>query len=775
MLVIFGAFFFAFSSGPLAGQVQPVPPVTLAQNFPNISRENVLKPRRGTDIAAPDREEILVQAVSQETEGPVYKLRGLAEIETPEYLLRADEIDYNEDTGDADARGNVRFRRFQSGEELEADRVEYNLTAGTGKFFNVRGSTPAKIEARPGVLTTSSPFSFAGRWAQRIENRYILYDGIITNCKLPNPWWTLRGPRFDIVPNQRALAYQAVFRLRKVPLFYTPFFYKSLERFPRKSGFLTPNIGNSNRRGQMVGWGYYWAMSRSYDLLYRQQYFSFRGFAHMVDFRGKPRVGSDFNLMIYGVNDRGRDRGDGVLVKEGGYLMNFVGKTELPWGFSGKANFNYLSSFTFRQAFSESFNEAIFSEVNSIGFATKHWSTYGVNIAIQRNENYQSDRQGDKITIQKLPQFEFLSRERPLVRRGPLPLYLSFDSSIGLVERNQPGFDSSRFVTRIDVQPRLTTALRWKGFHLIPSFAVRETHYAARLIGDRINGQNLLRDSNEVSVDLIAPSLQRIFTIRDWKWLGDKVKHVIEPRLRFRHVAGITDFNRIIRFDEIELLSNTTEAEVSITNRFYTKRKDGQVWEALSWFVAQQRYFDPTFGGALLEGRRNVVASQLRLTPFAFLDRPRDYSPVVSVLRTQPTPGTGIEWRADYDPLRQRLVNSSITADSRVGKYFVSLGHTQLRSATQLSPNTNQFRSFVGYGQENQRGWSTGFLLMYDFREGVMQFANTQVTYNTDCCGFSIQYRRFSFGTRNENQFRVAFAVANIGSFGTLRRQERMF
>jgi LPS-assembly protein len=38
-----------------------------------------------------------------------------------------------------------------------------------------------------------------------------------------------------------------------------------------------------------------------------------------------------------------------------------------------------------------------------------------------------------------------------------------------------------------------------------------------------------------------------------------------------------------------------------------------------------------------------------------------------------------------------------------------------------------------------------------------------------------VQYQRLSFGTRNENQFRVAFAIANIGSFGTLKKQERLF
>jgi LPS-assembly protein len=38
-----------------------------------------------------------------------------------------------------------------------------------------------------------------------------------------------------------------------------------------------------------------------------------------------------------------------------------------------------------------------------------------------------------------------------------------------------------------------------------------------------------------------------------------------------------------------------------------------------------------------------------------------------------------------------------------------------------------------------------------------------------------MQYRRFSFGLRNENQFRFAFSLANVGTFGNLRRQERLF
>ena len=64
--------------------------------------------------------------------------------------------------------------------------------------------------------------------------------------------------------------------------------------------------------------------------------------------------------------------------------------------------------------------------------------------------------------------------------------------------------------------------------------------------------------------------------------------------------------------------------------------------------------------------------------------------------------------------------------------------------------------------------------MYYDYKKAILDYAAAQVTYNTDCCGFSIQYRRFAFGTRNENQFRVSFAIANIGSVGTLKHQERL-
>jgi LPS-assembly protein len=712
-----------------------------------------------------------VGAVTQEVDGPLRKLRGAARVETTEMVLYADEIDYNADTTYAEARGNVHFKHFLRNEELWATKVEYNMDEETGKFYDVVGVTVTKIQTRPGVLSSTSPFHFEGKWAERIGDKYILHDGMITNCRMPRPWWTLRGPRFDIIPEDRALAYKAIFRVRRMPLFYAPYFYKSLAKVPRHSGFLTPNIGNSSRRGKMFGVGYFWAINRSYDVTYRLQDFTARGLAHNMEIRGKPRPGSDFNAVIYGVQDRGLEQSDGTRVKQGGYSVLVDGRSDLGHGFLARGELNYLSSLLFRQSFTETFHEAIFSEVHSVGYITRQWSTYSLDLVFQRIDNFQSIQKGDSVIIRKLPELAFSSRDRQVADKV-LPVWVSLDATAGLLRRTQPLFQTRQFTERADFQPRVMTALYWKGFQLVPSFSVRETHWGAREEAGRINGDNLNRGSREIFIDLITPSLARVF--RKKTFLGDQIKHVIEPRASFRNVSGVMDFDKIVRFDETELLSNTTEVEISLTNRLYAKR-NGEVSEVLSWEVWQRRYFDPTFGGAVAPGQRNVVLSTVELTPYTFLDQARNYSPVISVLRTTPVNGVGVEWRTDYDPLRGQIVNSSFSADARFGDYFLSAGHTQVRSVPQLSPNANQFRGALGFGNPNHRGWNAAFTSVYDFRIGTMQFATTQVTYNTDCCGISVQYRRFNFGSRFENQFRIAFAVANIGTFGTLKKQERMF
>jgi LPS-assembly protein len=755
---------------PIAIPAPPPEPSPAAGPAPSASppvSPNINLPVRVPRPNAPDAEHVFIESVTQEVDGPLRHLRGMVRIETTDMQLKADELDYNSDTGDVQARGHVHFEHFARGEKIDCDRADYNIDDETGKFYAVTGSSVPRIHSRPGLLTTQNPFYFEAQWAERLKDRYILHDGFLTDCLVPRPWWTLRGPVFDVIPGERAIARRSWFYLARMPVFYLPIMYKSLEKEPRKSGFLIPTIGNSSTRGPEIGAGYYWAINRSFDLMYRGQYYTSAGLAHHVDFRGDVNPNTSFDFRLDGIKDTRN-----IEPSPSGFLIQSRGKANLGDGWELRGDVSYLSSFAFQQYYTESFNEAVFSETHSVGYLDKHFGDFAVYLVAQRNVSFQSTTPGDQISIRKLPEVQFLERDHEL-HLGGHPFWVSFEAASGLLRRSQPLFQTRQFVPRSDFAPHVTTAFHWMGIQLVPSFGVRETNYGSSVGSDgNFTGRDVLRSSRDFTADLILPSLERVFNAP--AWMGAKVKHVIEPRVTYTNVSGIDNFAQIIRFDDPDILSNTNQVEFSLTNRLLTKDKNGYVTDFLSWQLRYDRYFDPTFGGALIPGERNAVASVLDLTGYSFLDGVRNSSPVVSVLRLQQA-RVGMEWRADYDPLRHHIVNSSASVDWRYSQYFFSAGHTDLKTDPMLAPSANQFRGLIGYGKDNRRGWGGAFSAYYDYLKGSMEFTESQVTYNTDCCGISLQYRRFNLGTRDESMIRFSFGISNIGTFGTLRRQERLF
>jgi LPS-assembly protein len=742
-----------------------------------------VKPNRPGAPVAGDYD---ISADNQVKEGKVTRFRGNVTIEGAEMILKADEIDVDEDSHDTAARGHVFFQQFARNEIIVCERAEYNTDSEMGKFFKVRGYTKTKIEAKPGMLTSDNPFYFEGEWAEKVHEKYILYNGFITGCVMPGPWWTLNGPRFDIIPEDRALAFKAVYRLKNVPLFYTPFFYKSLKREPRKSGFLTPSVGNSTALGAFFGLGYYWAINRSYDTLYRFEDFTARGYSHHLDFRGKPTEKSDFDMIFYGVQDRGIRIGN-TIQKQGGYDLYATGKAEFGDGWTAKGNIDYLSNLLFRQNFTQSFNEAIFSESHSTGYVSKTFGGYNTfNTVASRLENFQDNLPGDFILIRKFPEFQFIGRDRE-IKEGALPLWFSYEASAGLMYRFSPTttvrlengvtytdlqLQTQQLAQRTNVAPRVMTAFHLGEIHFIPSFSLHEIWYSEQIQNQRVEQHPFLRSAREFDLDIVLPTMERVYNKKTV--FGDKLKHVIEPRVTYKYISGLGDYSKVIRYDQADLLNNTNQLELAVTNRLYAKRGN-DISEIFVWQIAQERYFDPTFGGALVPGQRNVVMSQAEFDPYTFLNGARSYSPIVSTMRAPLWNGLNFQWQADYDPLYGRLVNSGFSADYRRKKYFVSAGQNQVHNDPVLTPSANQLRGTFGFGDANRRGWNTAVSMNYDYTKGYVQYTTATVNYNTDCCGISVQYRHFDLLTRNENQFRVSFSIANIGSFGNLRKQERLF
>ncbi len=208
--------------------------------------------------------------------------------------------------------------------------------------------------------------------------------------------------------------------------------------------------------------------------------------------------------------------------------------------------------------------------------------------------------------------------------------------------------------------------------------------------------------------------------------------------------------------------------------RLFRKTAGGSPAQVFSWRIAQKYYFDPSFGGALIPGQRNVFAATTDITAFAFANGPRKWSPVVSDLKFS-APHVDLSAVMNYDPVKRNL--TALGASVGLNPYrssFLSFSRYQVKSP--LQTRFDQFSMRAGWGQMTRKGFNLASTFAYDVRLHLAQYQAFQVSYNGSCCGISVEYRRLALGpVRTDNQFRLALLIANFGTFGTLRRQETIF
>jgi LPS-assembly protein len=766
------------------------------------------------------QEDVTIKALEQEKQGPIYRLHGKAEIDYGAYVLTADEMSYNADTADATADGHVMLEGGENDEHVQASHGKYNLRSERGTFQNATGSIGVRLKGRQLMLTSPNPFFFTGKTVEKLgPNHYRIEDGSVTTCTLPNPRWQFSAHKVEVEVGGTAKIYNSTFGIKGIPVLYFPFATLPAERLPRQSGFLLPDFGTSSIKGIILGDSFFWAINRSMDAHFGADYYSKRGWAPMGEFRARPSESSFLDLNYFGVLDRGI--GDPPM-NQGGSEVRLTAQSDFPHNFRGVANIDYLSSFVFRVAFSEVFTQAVDSEVKSSAFLSNATDGFFYNFSMHRYQDFESTTNSDVITILHAPGFEFSSVDHEL---GRSPFYWSYDADAEGLSRSEPSFSTAPLLGRLDLSPDLLLPLEFHGWSLTPDLTLRTTLYTQELSTlpstQREAISNLTsRNALEGSVELRPPALERVF---QHEFLGRQWKHVIEPRVAYNYVTGVNNFPEILRFDDRDILTNTSEMEYGFTSRLYAKRtrpskqncepgmpllfiggtpphnpipwarqpfltdacKDGpQVREVVTWELAQKYFLDPTFGGALVPGRSNVFTSTADLSGFAFLSEARRLSPLVSRLRVQTSDRTDIEWDMDYDFRQGEMTGSTVLVNYRLGPVTLGGGDAALKVPPESPgpgiPATmqsfNQFRLLLGYGHTGKLGFSAATNIGFDADLNSLQYGAVQATYNWDCCGVNFEVRRFDLGSvRDEHEFRFTFALANMGALGNLRRNERLF
>ena len=812
---------------------------------------------------------VRLEADTCSMKGNVFVLDGHAVVTHGDRTLYADHIEYDKEMEDVSLTGHLLVTGGENDESIHASHGTINVQTQVGRFYDVTGSVGlrqrpalgAAVVGQRAVYTNGNPFLFSGRLVVKSGPReYQIYGGTVTSCQLARPDWLLSASEFS-VDGEKARARGSVFHVRNMPLLWLPYVTHPVDANARQSGILIPEIGfNSASKGETVGEQVYWAINRSTELTVGTIFYSARGWEQTASFHYRG-LGQDFAKSHYsGLQDRGYYPGGGtVYVNQSGTDLVFSGRRdflagdetdgpEASPGGSGDsqtravADVEYLSSFPYREAFSSNFNQAVSSDVVSTVYGTREWNGMAVSA---EGDRYQGEKRvanttsippqtEEQLHIFHAPAVEFTTTDRGL---GATGLDWNVDSSVAMMKRIQPNFVTGGMIERLDVRPEIAYPFGAGGWRARPSVAARETFYSRSRLpavpgvaGPEVESLATLNRSDvEVQLDLRPPVLERTFDAGFVKrLLRHDVKHTIEPELTYRYVNGIDNFADVLRFDAVDVASDSNEIEYGATQRLFLRRTGTQPCRAagsgadateilgaaggdadaveepgqaagrtnddaqpvcgnrewISWRVAQKYFFDPTFGGAVVNGRRNILASTLDFSGIAFLTEPRNISPLTSRLRVRTSEKTDVEWDFDYDTGAKKFTADNIYVDVHQGDYFAGVSYARLNApgrsyvegVASSVADFSQMRTTVGFGRPTKAGLSAAASAGIDLDLGTVQYGAVQASYNWNCCGVSVEYRKYELGTtRNDSGFKFNFTLANIGSAGNLRHSDQVF
>jgi LPS-assembly protein len=791
---------------------------------------------------ADDSTTVEMESDTQSKVGSRYVLDGDVVIKYRDRIIKADHIEYDTETGELTANGHLHVSGGANHEDIQASHGTMNLNQQTGRFYDVTGSVGVKNTGHSMTYANSNPFLFTGRMVVRTgPQQYEIYDGTVTSCQLPDPDWMLSSGKFMVdMDSKKARAQNSTFKLMNMPVLFLPYVTHPVDTGGRQSGFLIPTPGYSSTKGIILGDEYYWAINRSTDLTMGLEYYSLRGWSQSGTFRYRG-LGDDFAKAHFtALQDRGIVTG-GVYVNQGGEDVTFSGRHDFSSHTRVAVDAEYLSSFTYRQAFAQSFSQAVSSDILSIVYGVHEADGYDADARVDRYQGLKSVAMAatpttpavpeEEIHIFHVPSLDFSSTEHEIGRSG---VQWSLDSSFAGLSRVQPKFSTGGLTGRVDVHPEIAYPMSFGGWRLRPSLGARETAYSRSRQTPYSPGGTpvelpyaLSRSDVEAGVDLRAPVIERTFDSAkvEKMFFGYDVRHTVEPEVTYRYVAGIDNFLNVLRFDDIDVASDTNELEYGVTQRLFVRpvknrpcvekpvrdeaedpdmdqggifTKEGRAdskqkgpvcgsREMISWRLTQKYFYNETFGGAVIDGRRNIFDTTLALSGIAFLTEPRAISPVISRLRVRTSEHLDVEWDFDLDTGAKKFTSNNVFLDVHEGNIFGGLSYARLNApgrfftegvASSVS-NFDQLRLLLGYGSPTKAGLGLAANVGLDLNaanSALVQYGAVQGSYNWDCCGFSVEVRKYELGSvRNETVERFNFTLSNIGTAGNLRRAASLF
>ncbi len=562
------------------------------------------KPAPGTKTKKNTEPPIHISAdhLEQIPEKNQVKAWGRVRIKYQKREVHADRILMNPETGRGEAIGHV-VMIAENGTRLRSTKAQIDIKTERGRLFDAQGT----LGSPKGIK-----YFVKGKEISKLsENHYKITDASLTTCTGKIPDWKIEVDNADIEANDRALFKGGVVKIRNMPVGYIPIGYVPLDN-RRKTGFLTPSIGQSNLDGFTLGNSFFWAINDHQDATIGVDYMERRGVQTSLEYRytPSPTTAGQFNGVFI----------DDQVTGNFFWKIDAFHKQELPYGWALNGKLDLTSSDNFNKTFRDQTENRTRRSTDSWATLFKTWGNQSFDLLARLRE---SEDDGRDDTFGILPQA--IWRTQP-VEIGKTNVYFNQDTTFSTFVTDLDGSiltDKVVNLQRIDVHPQLSAPVQlfpWLNF--TPTVGVRNTYYSDSFQGTTSHG-SINRELVDVRGVLEGPKFNKIFHL-DSKDGSTKFKHVIEPRVQYDFIPDIDelDRNQIFQIDGIDQIPNTNTISYFLTQRLLKKvtSDNSSNTQQIARFEISQSY-------DFNEAERALTSSMDEQRPFSFLRLDLDSRP----------------------------------------------------------------------------------------------------------------------------------------------------
>ena len=485
--------------------------------------------------------------------------------------IKADWVVYDINLGSIKARGNLLVK--VGTDRLKAAKGEIDLNRETGTFTDAA------------IVRKEKDLHLEGKVIEKTGDlTYHIEDGWIITCKLKEgetPPWSFGAKDAEITDGGYAVLKHATFRIKNVPVLYTPWMMLPVKR-TRQTGFLFPSISSSDRDGFGINLPYFINLSPSSDLTIYPEYMANRGLMAGLEFRYIMDQESKGGFMVNYLHDNLSDPSEVEYYSDGNYTHTnqdrYWVRGKLDQDIAGwttrldldiVSDRDYLTEFT---AGMTGFNESNerFLDIFGRGFESKTIDQRKNSLRILKSWTNMSLR-GDLIGINDVRQDKLNPTplwELPAINfTGLVPIgetLINFDWDVDYINfwrENGVG------AHRIDLFPRLSTPLPLGDYlEATAELGLRDTAYLIQEYGESDwQGSDT---ENRFLVDFqteIGTTLIRDFSVNMSN--VSALSHTFRPYVNYRYIPDV-DQDDLPRFDEIDRVADRNLITYGLDNWF---------------------------------------------------------------------------------------------------------------------------------------------------------------------------------------------------------------